>query len=96
MVNRRTDTDQSLHSPQAVSAAEALRAYTTLSAYSGREEHLKGSLQLGKLADIVILDRDLFAIAPDQIRDIKVEMTIVNGKVVYRRQNNVLTDAPNQ
>lgn len=88
MVNRRTDTDQSLGHEQGITTTEALRAYTTLGAYSGQEEHLKGTLQIGKLTDIAVLDRDLFTIDPENIRDIKVDITIVNGKVVYRRQND--------
>ncbi len=83
MVNRRTDTGQSLDDAQAVTAVEALRAYTTLGAFSGCEEHSKGSLELGKLADIAVLDRDYFTIPAEAIRDVEVDLTIVGGKVAY-------------
>ena len=83
MVNRCTDTGASLDQCQAVTPLEALRAYTTLGAWSGREEHLKGSLELGKLADVAVLDRDLLTIETDAIRDIKVQLTIVDGAVRY-------------
>ena len=64
---------------------EALHAYTRLGAYAGREEHLKGSLEPGRLADVAVLDRDLFTIAPETIRDIEVDLTIVGGRVMWRR-----------
>ncbi len=85
MVNRKTDSGQSLDESQAVTATEALRAYTTLGAYAGREEHIKGSLEPGKLADVAVLDRDYFRIPGDEIRDVRVDMTIVGGAVRYQR-----------
>jgi predicted amidohydrolase YtcJ len=86
MVNRKTDSGQCLDASQAVSPTEALRAYTTLGAFSGREEILKGSLEPGKLADVAVLDRDFFTISSDAIRDVQVDMTIVGGVVRYRRE----------
>jgi len=85
MVNRRTDTGQSLDDTEAVSVTEALQAYTVLGAYSGREEHLKGSLEIGKLADVAVLDRDLFTIPSEEIRDVRVDMTFLGGELVYIR-----------
>ena len=85
LVNRQTDTGQSLDDAQRITPLEALHAYTTLGAFSGREEHLKGTLERGKFADIAILDRDLFAIPSDEICDIRVDMTLVNGEVVFER-----------
>jgi predicted amidohydrolase YtcJ len=86
MVNRKTDSGQCLDASQAVAVTEALRAYTTLGAYSGREEHDKGTLEPGKLADVAVLDRDLFSIPADAIRDVQVDMTIVGGVVRYERE----------
>jgi hypothetical protein len=68
---------------QKLSLTEALTAYTMGSAYAEFQETQKGSITKGKLADMVILDQDLFAIAPEKIRDVKVVETIVGGKVVY-------------
>ena len=85
MVNRKTDSGQSLDASQAVSATEALRAYTTLGAFAGREEHIKGTLEPGKLADVAVLDRNFFTIPADEIRDVQVDMTIVGGVVRYQR-----------
>jgi predicted amidohydrolase YtcJ len=83
MVNRKTVSGKSLDAAQAVTPLEALHAYTTLGAWSGREETSKGSLELGKLADLVVLDRDLFAIDPDGIREIKPVMTFVGGALRF-------------
>jgi predicted amidohydrolase YtcJ len=70
---------------QKITVEEALRAYTTGAAYASFDETRKGSLVKGKLADFVIIDRDLTKIPPEQIRDAKVLMTVVGGKVVYTR-----------
>jgi predicted amidohydrolase YtcJ len=54
------------------------------SAYAEFGEKEKGSLTPGKLADVVVLDTDLFAIPPEKIRDVKVVVTVVGGRIVYR------------
>jgi predicted amidohydrolase YtcJ len=83
MVTRRSDGGQSLDAREAITVAEALRAYTVLGAFSGREEKHKGSLEPGKLADFAILDRDIFAIPPDTIRDVRVTRSFVGGVELY-------------
>ena len=70
---------------QKITVEEALRAYTTGSAYASFEEQEKGTLEVGKLADLVIIDKDLTQLAPAELRDAKVRMTIVGGKVVFKR-----------
>ncbi len=82
MVTRKSDSGGDLDLSQAVTPAEALNAYTLLGAYSGREEHDKGSLEIGKLADFAVLDRDYFTIPVEEIREIKVEQTIIGGEIV--------------
>jgi predicted amidohydrolase YtcJ len=62
---------------------DALRIYTLNGAYAGFEENLKGSIEVGKLADLVVLGEDPTAIDPFGIKDITVERTIVGGKTVY-------------
>jgi predicted amidohydrolase YtcJ len=62
---------------------EALRTYTTNAAYSSFDENKKGTIEAGKLADLTVLSTDLFSISPDDIKNVQVEMTIVDGKVVY-------------
>jgi hypothetical protein len=68
-----------------ISVAEALRAYTLGGAYAGRDEEHLGSIEAGKLADLAVLSADPFAVRPEEIQDIRVELTVVDGQVVYRR-----------
>jgi predicted amidohydrolase YtcJ len=70
---------------QAMTRSEALKSYTIDAAYAAFEENEKGSLTPGKLADIVILSKNLLTCADDEIRDAQVQYTIVGGKVAYRR-----------
>jgi predicted amidohydrolase YtcJ len=65
-----------------VPVEEALRMFTTNGAWVGREEHLKGTIEPGKLADLVILDRDPYK-EPEHIKDFRVVQTVVEGKIVY-------------
>jgi predicted amidohydrolase YtcJ len=62
---------------------EAIQAYTLNTAYAGFEEHMKGTLTVGKLADFVVLSDNLLTINPDDIKDVTVETTVVGGNVVY-------------
>jgi hypothetical protein len=61
----------------------ALRAYTVNNAWVAGEEGAKGSLEPGKLADLVVIDRDIFSIPPEQLKDADVLLTIVGGRVVH-------------
>jgi hypothetical protein len=70
---------------QKITVEEAVRAYTVGSAFAEFQEHEKGQIALGMLADMVILDHDIFSIPAEQITDTHVDITIVDGKEVYRR-----------
>lgn len=70
---------------QKVTLAEAIRAYTLENAYAAYMEDRTGSLTPGKYADLVLLDRDLFTVPPDQIKSAKVDLTVLAGRVVYER-----------
>src|SRR6266581_5745695 len=70
---------------QKITVEDALRAYTSGGAYASFEENEKGSLASGRLADLVIIDRDLTKIPLETIRNAKVEYTIVGGRIVYDR-----------
>lgn len=83
-VTRRTADGTAFYPGQALSRIEALKSYTLWAAYAGFEEHLKGSLVPGKLADITVLTKDITRVPDEEIRDAKVVYTIVGGKVVYR------------
>ena len=67
---------------QRLSVEEALRMYTLDAAYSSGEENIKGSIEEGKLADFTILSADPNAVKPKKIKEIKVEMTIIDGKII--------------
>ena len=69
---------------QKITVSEALRAYTWGSAYASFEEKIKGAIEPGKLADMVVLSRDILTIDPAEIADVKVLMTVFDGKVIYR------------
>lgn len=70
---------------QKISVHESLKAYTINAAYATFEEEIKGSIREGKLADIVVLDRNLFEIDPKDILNMNVDMTMVDGKIVFER-----------
>ncbi len=71
---------------QKISVEETVRAYTVGSAYAEFQEGVKGSITTGKLADLVILSRDIFKIDPKDIENVKVVMTIVDGRVAYEER----------
>ncbi len=82
----RRQRDGSLFFPgQRMSRVEALRSYTLNAAYAAKEEHLKGSLAVGKLADITVLTRDIIVAPDNDLPSTEVAYTIVGGKVMYRR-----------
>ena len=69
---------------QRMSREEALKSYTWNAAYAAKEEMLKGSLAVGKLADITVLTKDIMTVPEDEIPATDVVYTIVGGKVMYR------------
>jgi len=62
---------------------QALKSYTLAAAYGSFEENVKGSIEVGKLADFAILDKDIMTISEDDILKSKVLMTVFDGKIVY-------------
>ncbi len=70
---------------QKITVAEAVRAYTWGSAYASFEEKLKGTIEPGKLADMVVLSRDIFTIDPVEIEKVRVDVTVFDGRIVYQR-----------
>lgn len=66
-----------------VSVEEAVRAYTINGAWTQFAEGLKGTVEPGKLADLVVLDRDIFAISPEEIGEAKVRMTVFDGRIIF-------------
>jgi len=82
-VTRKAESGQELLPEEGVPASRALAMYTTSAAYASFEEAIKGSITPGKLADMVILSDDPARVPPEQIKDIRVEMTIIGGEVVW-------------
>jgi hypothetical protein len=74
---------------QKITAAEAIRAYTMGSAYAGFDEKIKGSIEPGKLADMVVVSDDILSIPAVEIEKTRVETTVFDGKVIYRRGKRV-------
>ncbi|MBV9926669.1 MAG: amidohydrolase [Acidobacteria bacterium] len=72
---------------QKITVEEAVRAYTVGSAYAEFAEQSKGTITTGKLADLVILDRDIFQIDPAEIEKVRVTLTIMDGRVVYEKKD---------
>ena len=72
---------------QCLTAEEALCMYTVDAAYSSSEENVKGSIEEGKLADLTILSSDPLVVPTSELKDVNVEITIVDGKIVYSKPN---------
>jgi predicted amidohydrolase YtcJ len=83
MITRTTRYGNVIMPGQKITRREALESYTINNAFASFEENIKGSIEAGKLADMVILSDDILTCPVDQIKDIKSEMTIVGGQVVY-------------
>ncbi|MFC1932502.1 amidohydrolase [Chloroflexota bacterium] len=82
-VTRQAESGQQLLPEECISASQALAMYTINAAHASFEEGIKGSITPGKLADLVLLSADSTRTPPEQIKDIKVEMTVIGGKVVW-------------
>lgn len=72
---------------QKISVEETVRAYTVGPAYAEFQENVKGTITAGKLADLVLLSRDIFKIDPKEIENVKVVLTMVDGRVVYEARD---------
>ena len=83
MVNRRTSSGAPFNPGEAVTAEQALRAWTWGSAYASRQEHVKGSIAPGMLADLVVLSEDPTAVSPERIAGLEVLATIIGGLPRY-------------
>ncbi len=84
-VTRQAESGQVLLPEERLTPQQALALFTINAAYADFSEGIKGSLAPGKLADLVVLSDDPARVPPEEIKDIKVEMTIIGGKIVYER-----------
>ena len=85
-VTRKGLTGKVYGAEEAVSIQDAIRMYTANPPYLTWEENQKGTLEVGKLADLIVLDSDPLTIAPDKLLTMNVDITVVGGKVVYQRK----------
>jgi predicted amidohydrolase YtcJ len=86
-VTRRTSDGKNpngLEPQEKISIEQAIKCYTINSAYAEFQENKKGSIEPGKLADLVVLDKDILTIDPVKIKDVKVDMTVLGGRVIYK------------
>ncbi|MFE4075524.1 amidohydrolase [Peribacillus sp. YIM B13477] len=90
-VDSSGDPQNTWHPEQKLTLAEALQAYTYGSAHGCFREHELGTIEEGKLADLVVLDRNLFDIPESEVLKTKVELTINDGKVVYKSEETSLS-----
>ena len=83
LVNRKTASGRDFSPAEALTPLQALRCYTLGSAFANFEEHRKGSIAPGKLADLTVLSDDPTAVAPERIRDVSVLATVVGGQAAF-------------
>ena len=83
LVNRTTKVGKPIGKSQKVSVMETLRLYTTNAAYQQLDEDILGSIEVGKLADMVVLGEDILTVPTEKIIDTPIDMTLIDGKVVY-------------
>lgn len=83
LVTRKDVSGRTWGANQRISVDQALQVYTINGAYASFEEHLKGSISPGKLADFVVLEKDPHEVPPDELKNVKVMRTVVGGKTVH-------------
>ncbi len=86
LVTRKNNLGHPVAADQALSREEALRAYTISGTWLTREEEIKGSLEPGKVADLVVLDRDYFTVSEEEIKEIRPLITVVGGERVFEQR----------
>jgi hypothetical protein len=81
------DTGETILPEEGIAPLEALKMYTEYAAKTTFEERIKGSITPGKLADLVVMNGDPTILPADEIKEIEVEMTILNGEVVWDKMS---------
>lgn len=90
MVTRKTDRGTVMGADQCITTEQAISTMTYNGAYGSFSEHVKGTLAPGMLADIAVFDRDLFAVAPEDILPALADITLIDGEIVHDRKGEVL------
>jgi len=86
-VLRKTELGVEIDPSEAISVMDAIRMFTINIAYAEFAEHSKGSIEPGKLADLVVLEEDPLTVPPECLKDIKVDLTIIDGTIRYTRNS---------
>ncbi|HEX3721715.1 MAG TPA: amidohydrolase [Nitrolancea sp.] len=86
MVTRRSEEGDEIWPEERISLEQAVRAYTYNGAYASFEEKIKGTIEPGKLADLVVLETDLRDVRPEELGSVNVDLTIIEGNIVYNRE----------
>jgi len=86
LVNRTTKAGKPIGRSQKISVMEALKLYTINGAYQAFDEERLGSIEPGKLADMVVLGENILTVPPETIIDIPIDITIIEGKTVFARE----------
>ena len=84
-VTRKTESGQIVGADEAVSVMDIIRIYTYNGAYLSKDEDRLGSIEPGKLADMIVIDRDITSVPPEELLETRVLITIVDGEVVFQR-----------
>lgn len=85
-VNREVNNGKAFGPQQKIELHEILRAYTYNAAYASFEEKLKGSIEVGKLADVIVLDQAITKTNPKALKDVRVEVTVIDGEIVFEKR----------
>jgi predicted amidohydrolase YtcJ len=93
-IMRKTSTGHVIGAQESVDIKQALRLHTMGSAYAAHEENMKGSVEVGKYADLVVWSDDIYSVPTDRIRDLDAELTIVGGQVVHRSSESTVQVVP--
>ena len=83
------NNSERFHPSQSMNRIEALKSYTINNAIAAFEEEYKGSIEVGKLADLVVLSENLLEVPDDQILSTQVDLTIVGGAIKYQRTGSI-------
>ena len=84
-VNRRSESGNLVGESQRVSVTEAIRLFTWNGAYASFDEDIKGSIEVGKLADLVVLSDQILSVSEERIKDLEVEMTVIDGEILFEK-----------
>lgn len=88
IVTRKTKNGNVIGEKECASIEDAIRIFTVNGAYASFEEHIKGTIEVGKLADFVVIDGSILKANPEKIKDLKIKQTVIDGEIVY--ENNKL------